>query len=325
MRRLWLLVVVLAFPLSRPAGAEPSAFTLHKPIACTIGRDCFIQQYPDHDPGPDAKDHRCGPETYDGHDGTDFRIPDKAAQARGVTVLAAAPGIVKAIRDGVPDFDVGTYDKARVKDINCGNAVIIDHADGWQTWYCHMRKGSVRVKAGDRIETGQALGLVGQSGAAEFPHLHLTVRHDGKWVDPFADGTSCGQGQSLWAATDRAELAYRDADVLNTGFAGAPITADDIERGGIAAPGRQSAVMIAYVRAIHLRFGDVQHFVVKGPDGHTLVESTSPPADHDKAQIQMWIGKKRGSGDWPAGTYSATYMVTRSGRTVLTKTFSIRE
>lgn len=324
MHGIWLLVLLLALPVSRPAVAEP-AFQLQKPIACTFGQDCFIQQYPDHDPGTAAKDYRCNAQTYDGHDGTDFRIPDKAAQARGVSVIAAAPGVVKAMRDGVPDFDVGTYDKAKVKDINCGNAVLIDDGNGWQTMYCHMRKGSVRVKTGDRVETGQVLGLVGQSGAAEFPHLHLTVRHNGKWVDPFADGAACGEGQSLWSEAARAELAYHDGDVLNAGFTGGPMTADDIERGGIALPDRKSPALIAYVRALHLRAGDVQHLVIKAPDGGTLVESTSAPADHDKAQVQMWIGKKRGMTDWPAGTYSATYTVTRSGRTVLTRTFSFKE
>jgi hypothetical protein len=325
MRGLWLLLFVFALPLSRPVRAESAAFQPRKPIACTIGRDCVIQQYPDHAPGPDARDYRCGRETYDGHDGTDFRIPDKVAQARGVAVLAAAPGVVKAVRDDVPDFDVGAYDKARVRDINCGNAVIVNHVDGWQTWYCHMRKGSVRVKVGDRVETGQALGLVGQSGAAEFPHLHLTVRHNGQWVDPFADGAACGQGQSLWAESARAELAYRDSDVLNAGFADGPVTADDIERGDVAAPNRRSPALVAYVRALHLRAGDVQRLIVRTPDGQSLVDSAPPPIDHDKAQVFIFSGKKRGAADWPAGTYSATYTVTRSGRAVLTKTFDLKE
>ena len=324
MRRLWLLILLLALPVFRPVRAEP-VFELRKPIACTIGQDCFIQQYPDHDPGPDARDYRCNAQTYDGHDGTDFRIPDKVAQARGVSVVAAAPGIVKATRDGVPDFDVGTYDKAKVKDINCGNAVLIEDGNGWQTMYCHMRRGSVRVKTGDHIGTGQVLGLVGQSGAAEFPHLHLTVRHNGKWIDPFADGAACGQGQSLWAANDWTELAYHDVDLLNAGFAAATVTIDDVERGGIAAPVRQSPALVAYVRAVHLRMGDVQRLVVRTPDGQTLVESTLPPVDHDKAQVFIFAGKKRGAAEWPAGTYTATYKVTRSGRAVLTKTFSIRE
>lgn len=320
MRGLWLLVFVL--PLPHPAGAETPGLRLQKPIVCTVGQDCVIQQYPDHAPGPDAKDYRCGPETYDGHDGTDFRIPDKAAQTRGITVVAAAAGTVKAVRDGQPDFDVGAFDKAKVKGVECGNGVLIDHGNGWQTQYCHMRQGSVRVKAGESVAAGASLGLVGQSGGAEFPHLHLTVRHDGKWVDPFADGATCGQGQSLWRAEDRAGLAYHDSDILNAGFATAPVTMDDIERGGVVPPDRKSAALIAYVRALHLRRGDIQRIVITGPDGQPLVDSVSPALDHDKAQAMTFAGKK-GTG-WK-GTYTATYTVTRSGKIALTKTFTVKE
>ncbi|WP_443748282.1 M23 family metallopeptidase [Asticcacaulis solisilvae] len=320
MRILWLLVLAFALPL--PVRAETPAFQLQKPIACTLGQDCFIQQYPDHDPGPDAKDYRCGIATYDGHDGTDFRIPDKVAQAGGVAVLAAAPGVVKAIRDGQPDFDVGAFDKARVKGIECGNGVLVEHADGWQTQYCHMRQGSVRVKAGDRVAAGTPLGMVGQSGGAAFPHLHLTVRRNGKWLDPFADGGPCGQGQSLWKADDRAELAYHDNDILNAGFAGSPVTVDDIERGGIAAPTRASPALVVYVRALHLHQGDIQRILIKGPDGQTLVDSASPALDHDKAQAMVFSGKKRPGALWPAGSYSAVYTVTRAGKVILSKTLS---
>lgn len=320
MRGLWLLVFVIALPLARSVRAEPPAFQLQKPIACAVGRDCFIQQYPDHDAGPGAKDYRCGPETYDGHDGTDFRIPDKAAQARGVTVVAAAAGVVKAVRDDVPDFDVGAFDKAKVKGVECGNGVLIDHGDGWQTQYCHMRKGSVRVKPGDRLVAGGPLGLVGQSGGAEFPHLHLTVRHDGKWIDPFSDGAACGQGRSLWRAEDGSELTYRDSDILNAGFAAAPVSMEDVERGGILPPDRSSGAVIVYVRALHLRQGDIQRIVVAGPNGQTVVDSISPALDHDKAQALVFAGKRRNGPTWPAGIYTAVYSVIRAGRTVVTKT-----
>jgi len=325
MRGTWVMALLAALSVFGFANAGSPPFQLQKPVVCTIGQDCVVQQYPDHDPGPGVSDYRCGAQTYDGHDGTDFRIADKAAQARGVAVVAAASGVVKAVRDGQPDFAAGAFDKTKVKGVECGNGVLIDHGNGWQTQYCHMQQGSVRVKAGERVPAGAPLGLVGQSGAAEFPHLHLTVRHDGKWLDPFADGAACGQGRSLWAAKEAAELAYRDSDILNAGFAAAPVTMADIERGGIVPPARNSPALVVYVRALHLRAGDVQHIVVTGPDGRTVTDSTAPALDHDKAQAMVFAGKKRGDADWPAGPYSATYTVTRSGRTVATKTFSIRE
>src|SRR5215510_1215874 len=68
------------------------AFELQMPIDCTIGVTCAIQNYVDVDPSPRAVDFSCGSLTYDGHNGTDFRLPDLATQQRGVNVLAAANG-----------------------------------------------------------------------------------------------------------------------------------------------------------------------------------------------------------------------------------------
>ena len=88
-------------------------------------------------PGPAATDFTCGPLSYDGHDGTDIALPTRAAMAEGVAVLAAAPGTVTGIRDGIADFAPVIQGK------ECGNGVVIDHGAGWVTQYCHLRQGSV--------------------------------------------------------------------------------------------------------------------------------------------------------------------------------------
>ena len=59
----------------------------------------------------------------------------------------------------------------------------------------------------------QSIAQVGLSGRTQFPHLHLTVRHQGRVVDPFAFGAregSCGDGVSLWSVRLRAAWAYRE-------------------------------------------------------------------------------------------------------------------
>ena len=51
---------------------------------------------------------------YDGHHGVDLRVPSMAAQQRGVSVLAAAAGTMKGVRDGMADVSVRTAGKESV-------------------------------------------------------------------------------------------------------------------------------------------------------------------------------------------------------------------
>lgn len=320
-----LLTAGMLMAVLHASTAPSTTLVLTKPIACDIGTTCFIQQYADHDPGPGAKDYMCGHDVYDGHDGTDIRLPDKAAQVRGVAVLAAADGVVANIRDGEPDWAVGDFSPAKVNmDTACGNGVLIQHADGWDTQYCHLRQGSVVVKPGQTVTAGTQLGLVGQSGDAAFVHLHITVRQNGKAVDPFAYGqTSCGKAAFLWAPSATAQMAYHDRQILNAGFAQQAIGTDDIERGGLATPTRSSPALVVYVRAIGLSQGDIQTLVLYGPDGSEMARSSIPPLDHDKAQYQVFVGKKLTTSAWPAGKYRGAYSVTHDGKTMLSRDLTL--
>ena len=89
-------MAALALMLAPAPAPTPSATTpppvFSLPLACTLGQTCEVQHYVDRDPGPGVRDYRCGPQSYQGHDGIDFRLPDMAAQRRGVDVLAAAAG-----------------------------------------------------------------------------------------------------------------------------------------------------------------------------------------------------------------------------------------
>src|SRR5262245_44035491 len=308
------------------ASAPAQAFELGFPVACEIGRTCVIQQYVDHDAGPGVRDYMCGTLTYDGHNGTDIRVPTTAAQRQGVDVVAAADGEVLRGRDGMPDVPARTIPPGPVEGRECGNGVVIAHRDGWETQYCHLAQGSIRVKPGDRVVAGQPLGRVGFSGRAAFPHLHFTVRRQGVVADPFAfqpDAAKCGSGISLWAPALRAALTYRERTVLNVGFAAGSVTMEQVEAGEVpTALGAGAPALVAFVRAVGLRQGDVQHLSVRAPDGAPLVDHAAQPLDRHKAQTLLFVGKKRPASGWRSGTYTASYMVSRDGKVVLEQEFA---
>jgi hypothetical protein len=54
-----------------------------------------------------------------------------------------------------------------------GNCVVLDIGDGVHAVFAHMRRGSVKVRKGDRVRAGDVLGEVGNSGNSSEPHLHF--------------------------------------------------------------------------------------------------------------------------------------------------------
>jgi hypothetical protein len=295
--------------------APARAFDLGLPIACALGEDCFVQQYADRDPGPGVRDYACGPATYDGHDGTDIRVKTLVDVARGVAVVASAPGTVKALRDGMPDrLIVGDADRAAIKDRECGNGVVIDHGDGWETQYCHMKEGSVAVAKGAKVVAGDRLGDVGYSGMAQFPHVHLTVRRNGKELDPFApgDASACRLADdNLWDATVRERLAYTGGDVLTLGFTPKALELDEVLSQPVPAPDSRSPALAAFAWLINLRQGDRIAVTLNGPDGEMATNEVT--LDRNKAAYLLFAGKKLRDERWPSGSYTARVLVTREG------------
>jgi hypothetical protein len=300
---------------------------LRLPISCEIGRTCFVQNYVDRDPGSGVQDFRCGTLTYDGHNGTDIRVPTLADQQQGVEVVAAADGRVLRVRDGVEDTSVNVRGREAVQGTECGNAVVIGHAGGLETQYCHMQRGSVAVRPGDPVKAGQRIGRVGLSGLTEYPHLHFTVRRNGKVIDPFApeEGGSCGAGTPLWEEAAARALTYAPGAVLNGGFAAGPVSMEGIESGEARSqrPTPASPALVAYVRAIGLQTGDVQRLTLIGPDGAALAENKAEPLDRPKAQFMLFTGIRRPASGWRSGVYRARYTVERSGKAALEQEFTL--
>jgi len=83
-------------------------------------------------------------------------------------ILAQADGVVTAVVDKYPDITpgkLGAYSDA--------NLVSVDYGGGILGFYGHHRQGTAKVKPGDRVQLGQELARVGNSGASGLPHLHM--------------------------------------------------------------------------------------------------------------------------------------------------------
>lgn len=327
-----LLLAALAVGTARAEEARAPAISLHLPLACEPGRTCFVQHYVDRDAGPGARDYACGSRTYDGHNGTDFRVRTGAeARGRAGLVLAVAPGRVLRVRADMADGRVRGADAAEIKGAECGNGLVVAHADGWESQYCHMARNSLVVRPGDTVAAGQPLGQVGLSGMTEFPHLHLTLRHGGQVVDPFAPGSppdSCdpaapGRGGTLWEPKAAALLGYQAGSVLNAGFADGPVSMEGVETDTLRVPGADSGALVAYVRAIGLETGDVQSLVLTDPAGAVVARSVQPALERPRAQSLLFVGRKRPAEGWPPGAYTARFQVERAGRVALEKTFGL--
>jgi hypothetical protein len=312
------ILVAVAAPLAPALGA--GAVELGLPADCILGRDCFVQQFPDMDPGPGAVDPFCGTATYDGHDGIDLRILSMADVRRGIAVVAMADGKVLRLRDGVPDHLVATpRDAAAVASRECGNGIVIDHGGGIEVQYCHMRQGSLAVKSGDGVRRGQRLGDVGASGLAQFPHVHVTVRRDGEAIDP-ATGRALSAGclrspetaRPLLAPETAKALGRGNAELIAFGTAGGPLDhAALADSGPPPAATVASPAIVGWAWFINLRQGDRVVVKLIGPDGAGISANRSDPMDRPKASYSAFAGKK---GSPARGTYRVSAGVERDGR-----------
>lgn len=88
-----------------------------------------------------------------------------------------ADGAVVLVRDGIPD----NVPRAAARAVPItpetlpGNVVVLDIGGGRFAYYGHVQRGSLRVKPGDKVRRGQVLGLLGNSGNSDEPHLHFHV------------------------------------------------------------------------------------------------------------------------------------------------------
>lgn len=95
------------------------------------------------------------------HKGTDF------AARTGTSIMSTGNGIIKSIGTK------GGY----------GRTIIVQHREGYTTFYAHMSKYKKGLKKGDKVYQGDVIGYVGSSGLATGPHLHYELRKRNKPMD----------------------------------------------------------------------------------------------------------------------------------------------
>jgi hypothetical protein len=93
--------------------------------------------------------------------------------AFGREILAPADGEVTDVITGVRDNVPGSMNSYS----GLGNAVFIRHREHEVSVLAHLKLGSIKVKVGDKVKTGQVIGLCGNSGNSSEPHLHYHLQN----------------------------------------------------------------------------------------------------------------------------------------------------
>lgn len=104
---------------------------------------------------------RFGPRGGKHHDGIDIPAP------RGTPIIAVDTGVVIYSDNGISGY---------------GNMIVVAHGDDIFTVYAHNRKN--KVDKGERVEKGQVIAEIGNTGRSTGPHLHFEIRVKNKVRNP---------------------------------------------------------------------------------------------------------------------------------------------
>ena len=92
----------------------------------------------------------------------------------GIDINAKYGDPIYPAREGIISFTGWRYE--------LGQAIIIQHLDGYETTYGHL--SSIKVKAGQSVSKKEVIGLVGSTGRSTGPHLHFMIKRHGQLINP---------------------------------------------------------------------------------------------------------------------------------------------
>jgi murein DD-endopeptidase len=164
----------------------------------------------------------------------DDRARDENWFTYGEEVLAVADGTVISTKDGIPDNVPLSPTRAAPITLETlgGNMIVLDIGNGRSATYAHLIPKSLRVSVGAKVRRGQVLGLLGNSGNSDAPHLHFHV----------TDGASACAAEGVPYIFDSAQ--YRGAASLAKLLGGEPW----IPQGGTVVRTREIPMEHAVVR-----------------------------------------------------------------------------
>ncbi len=125
----------------------------------------------------------AGPVPEDAVGSGNFRWPTSGYISQGYWYGHRAIDIANAAGTAILAADGGYVSFAGWTDVGYGYLIVLDHNNGYQTYYAHL--SNIFVQEGEAVRAGQVIGAMGNTGNSTGPHLHFEIRYHGYPTNPF--------------------------------------------------------------------------------------------------------------------------------------------
>lgn len=263
---------------------------LHAPVDCSDASVCFVQILPDWaESKNNVEDFKEGVLSVEGARSTVFRATSVAQMYKGIPVKAVGRGLVRSVRANMPDFVQKDENYLRWRE--CGNGILLDLDRGWTVQYCHLKEGSLTVRPGDVVNAGDVIGYMGASGLAAYPQLEITVKHNGRFIDPYhvTDYTD------MWKIGEVEKIPYRKAGVLHMAFLERVPTKKDMfegfEESEVQEVLRTAKQLFFWAHVFGAEEGDILELEIEDSIGESFVKKRTQ-INHSSKTHYSYVGKQ---------------------------------
>lgn len=111
-----------------------------------------------------------------------FYWPASGVLTQGYWYAHRAIDIGSSVGTAIIASDTGYVSFAGWTDIGYGYLIVVNHANGYQTYYAHL--SNIFVSEGEMVYGGQVIGAMGSTGNSTGPHLHFEIRYNGYPTNP---------------------------------------------------------------------------------------------------------------------------------------------